>query len=104
MKIDGFQAGKLYEAYASKNNQAANLTPDDSSKAEKTDRVEISPKAAGMSEATALSQKIQGAESPADRQARISQLKSLIESGQYNVPSKAVAQSILIGSSLDVKA
>jgi flagellar biosynthesis anti-sigma factor FlgM len=104
MKIDGFQASKLYEAYADKNSQAAGANTNNKSSADKPDRVEISATAAGMSQATSLSQKVPTAESPDERQARVEQLKQLISTGQYNIPSKAVAQSILLGGSLDVKA
>lgn len=104
MKIDGFQASSLYEAYSGKNNQTTNVSSEDTANSNTSDRVEISAKAADMSGATALSQKITSGESDTERQTRISQLKSLIDAGQYNVPSKAVAQSILIGSSLDLKA
>ena len=103
MKIDGYQVGKLYESYAGKNNQAAGVNQD-TSKTDKSDRVEISSKAADMNAAVSLGQKITGAENPDERQTRIAELKKLIDAGQYNISSKAVAQSILLGSNLDIKA
>jgi flagellar biosynthesis anti-sigma factor FlgM len=103
MKIDGYQVGKLYESYAGKNNQAAGVNQD-TSKTDKADRVEISSKAANMNVAVSLGQKIASTDSFDERQTRIAELKKLIDAGQYNVSSKAVAQSILLGGNLDINA
>ncbi len=104
MKIDGFQVSKRYETYSANSSKAANVNAGDQSRPDKTDRVEISAKAADMNEATALKQGIRQVESPDARQARIGEIKKLIDAGQYNVPTKAVAQSILVGSNLDIRA
>lgn len=105
MKVDGYQVSKLYESYNGKNNQAAGVNKDAANKAaEKADKVEISNQASDMSNAISLGQKMKNTESPEDRQARIDEIKKLVDSGQYNVSSKEVAQSILVGKNLDVRA
>lgn len=104
MKVDGYQVSKLYESYNGKNNQAAGVNKDAADKTEKSDKVEISGQASDMSNAISLGQKVKSAESPEDRQARIDEIKRLVDSGQYNISSKEVAQSILVGKNLDVRA
>ena len=103
MKIDGFGVGKFYEQYSGKTAKDANPAAQEVVKAAKTDRVEISSKAADMNKA-ALVQKSMSSESIDERQSRIDNIKSLVDAGQYNIPTKTVAQSILRGSFLDKKA
>jgi flagellar biosynthesis anti-sigma factor FlgM len=111
MKVDGYQVGKLYEKYATKSNQAATVKQDtpetektNKLPTEKTDKVEISATAADMNKAVSLGQKLTSTESTDDRQTRIDSIKKLIDAGQYNISSKVVAQSILVGANLDIRA
>jgi flagellar biosynthesis anti-sigma factor FlgM len=104
MKVDGYQVGKLYESFAGKNSQSTTAGKEPS-KAGKPDTVEISDQASDMNNAVALGKKVNElSETPEDRQARVDELKKLIDGGQYNVSSKAVAQSILLGGNLDIRA
>lgn len=109
MRIDHYQAGEIYRAYAEKaaQTQAAGTGTTASDAVGGTapsDRVEISQKASDMQQARELSSRISADETPADRQARIADIKSRIESGQYQVASSDVARSILLGGNLDQQA
>lgn len=101
MKIDGFQAQKIYESYAARS-QSAKASDSDGT-AQKGDRVEISSKAADMSEAEQLKNKTTEEDSGA-RASRVAEIKKLVESGEYSVPAQAVAGSILKGAGLDRRA
>ena len=105
MKINGYQASRLYEAYANKNGSAVNNSQEGKPVGkEKPDRVEISSTASDMNDAVSLGQKVTETETPEERQSRIDQIKQMIDEGTYNVSSRAVAASILLGGNLDVKA
>lgn len=104
MKIDGFQAGKLYEAYASSSGKPANTNTGSAAADDGMDRVEISEKASQASKASELRQQATSSETAEQRQQRIDEIKKLVNEGQYHVPARAVAQSMLIGRNLDIKA
>lgn len=102
MKIDGIQAGRLYDAFSDK--KTSGQTSGGARSPEKGDRVEISGKASDMSKAGSLARSSSSSETSADRQARLDHIKKLVDSGEYNVSSKKVARSILTGRNFDTRA
>lgn len=107
MKIDGLQAGNIYQSFADKTTSAAAAGTSSSAVAREgsvTDRVEISAKASDMQQARQLVSRSRTAEITGDRQTRIDEIRSQIMSGQYQVPAEDVARSILLGGNLDTRA
>lgn len=106
MRIDQYQAGKVYRSFTEKaaQSQAAGAKPAGTAGGTaQSDRVEISREASDMQQAKELSSRV-SAETPQDRQTRIADIKNRIESGQYAVSSSDVARSILLGGNLDQRA
>ena len=106
MKIDGIPVQNVLDAYTKNNTQqsggqAGRVTREtQADSGEGTDRVEISNQASDMSEARSLTRDVPR-QSDSDKEARIANIKSMIDSGQYSVPSGDVAKSILRGALLD---
>ena len=110
MKINGLQPQDVYKSFASNS-----VHGEDSAAADKkitadvsADRVEISPESSELNEARNLVQQSGITESDdsqtASRSEKVEALKQQVESGEYNVSSKDVANSILTGRYLDSRA
>lgn len=107
MKIDGLQAGSIYQSFAEKTASAPSAgvsAADGTGEGSTADRVEISARASDMQQARRLASSARTAETPGERQARIEEIRSQITSGQYQVPAEAVARSILLGANFDTRA
>lgn len=112
MKIDSIQIQNTYGAYAGGASDAsgengrrrAGAALDDELGAAQQDRVELSSQAVHMADAQKMAPKVTGDDDGASREAKVAQLRSLVESGQYSVSSKDVARSILVGTFYDREA
>jgi flagellar biosynthesis anti-sigma factor FlgM len=112
MKIDGIRAQNIYETYQKdlERTEAGKPNPGtaDTAKASaesgmSRDVIEISSQAADLKEAGMFAKKAMG-ESGGGKAARLAELKNLIDTGNYQVPSEEVAKSILKGIRLDLRA
>lgn len=105
MKINSFQAQDIYNSY-SKASQVASgdKTATSAVNASKHgDKLEISEKGktASLIEAEGLAKKAIAPENHAQRAKKVSEIKNLVQSGNYNISSSEVARSILKGNLFD---
>lgn len=109
MKIDGLQPQDIYKSFVSGAVHGNDVAAAGKKAADvSTDRVEISSESAGLNEARNLVRQ-SGIADIDDLQAsggseKVEALKQQVESGEYNVSSKDVANSILSGRHFDSRA
>ena len=110
MKINGLQPQDVYKSFASSTAHSEdNVVADKKSAVDvSADRVEISSESADLNEARNLVQQAGITDSDgsqtASRSEKVEALKQQVESGEYNVSSKDVANSIVTGRYLDSRA
>lgn len=99
MKINGLQPQQVYKIFE-KDVSYVNRAEGKTDSGEYADSLEISKQSADLSEARGLACDAGlYTDNSADREAKIENLKSLVEQGQYSIPAKDVANSILSGRS-----
>jgi negative regulator of flagellin synthesis FlgM len=106
MKINGLQPQDVYKSYMKSaiSTDGTDKSGTGSVKAD-TDRVEISSQGSDISEARELVKKsgilTDDDSDGADRAEKVETLKNQVQSGNYNVDSKDVSQSIIKGRLVD---